>query len=149
MSLSSKMTALANAIRSKSGKTNKMGIDAMTEAVNGISVGVTVQRKTGTVRTDKNGDATVNCGFKPDVVAFEAEGHLYPVFSGLMFAEANETTLEMYTRPADTANYFVSALSVNITETGFSIIDATKISYSIEQAVDSYRTFTYTALKYT
>lgn len=132
---------------------NTAGLQRILQAVNDLPeaapAGVTVQRKTGTVQTDKNGDATVNCGFKPDVVAVEAEGHSYPVFCGFMFAEANETTLEMFIRHADAANYFVSALSVNITETGFSIIDATKISYAIESAVDSYRTFSYTALKYT
>ena len=68
MSVFSEMTALADAIRSKSGNTGKMGIAAMTEAVNGISTGATIQRQSGTMTTDGNGKVTVNCGFQPDLI---------------------------------------------------------------------------------
>ena len=39
MGINSKMTALADAVRSKSGVTGKLSIDGMTAAVNGISTG--------------------------------------------------------------------------------------------------------------
>ena len=37
-------------------------------AIQSIPSGVAVQRKSGTVVTDSNGEATVVCGFKPDLV---------------------------------------------------------------------------------
>jgi hypothetical protein len=48
MSVNSEMTALADAIREKSGRTEKMGIAAMKEAVKGISAGIDTSDATAT-----------------------------------------------------------------------------------------------------
>lgn len=47
-----------------------------------IQIGRDVQTYTGTFSTDNKGEATVNCGFQPDVVVinlgtYVAEGHTY------------------------------------------------------------------------
>ena len=68
-----KMTALANAIRSKTGGTDLLTLDGMAEAVNGLSIGgggdLTV--RTGTITLAEDVSETYylehNCGFKPKI----------------------------------------------------------------------------------
>lgn len=68
MSVNSKMKAIADAIRAKTGKSGPLTLDGMASAVAGISTGAAVQRKAGSFTASAQGKASVNCGFKPDLV---------------------------------------------------------------------------------
>lgn len=66
--LEADLTAVANSIRTKGETTGTLAFPAgFQEAVANISTGIEVQRKKGTFSLSR-GAATVNCGFKPDVV---------------------------------------------------------------------------------
>lgn len=68
MSLKEKMTAIADAIREKTGQPGTLTLDEMAAAIGTISAGAEVRRVTGSFTTDTSGAAFVSCGFRPDVV---------------------------------------------------------------------------------
>lgn len=123
--VNTKMTTIAEKIRSLLGITGKMGLDAMAtnleteqanidaayaaistkggtvpsskvsgnlaSAIASISLGVDVQRNSGSFSTSR-GQATVNCGFKPDVVfvkgtSFSEDNILYNPSQSIVFSE--------------------------------------------------------------
>ena len=182
MSVNSKMTAIADKIRSLLGITGTMGLDEMAtnlgteqtnvegaftaigdkggtvptakvsgnlaSAVASIPEGVTVQKKTGTVTTSYAGTASANVGFKPDIVAFDfgsMDGNYN--YSGVMFAEANRTSL-MVVAPPTSTSYILTSLTVTQTSNGFSLT-AKKLSTSFSESNEASRTLNYIAIKYT
>lgn len=184
MSVSSKMTAIADKIRALLGISGTMGLDAMaanlaTEqtnvtnaftsisgkggtvpsakvsgnlatAINSIPSGVTVQKKTGTFRTNSSGKATISVGFKPDVIAFSmgispSGQESYPA---AMFTEANNDTITILITPADPNNYAFTQLIATRTATGAGI-ELYKVNYSFAGSPETSRTVSYAAIKYT
>lgn len=155
MSVYSEMTALADAIRAKSGKTGKMGITAMTEAVNGITAGSgsgtgsgSVQRKTGSFTTDKStGKATVNCGFQPDLI------YVYLItYDGLEeglslpFGEQKEPT-----KPYCALGYWTNGIyevTASRTSSGFTV-EVYDLGWGSAHNLVKNKSFSYTAVKYT
>ena len=183
MSVDSKMTAIADKIRSLLGITGTMGMDAMAtnlgteqtnianaftavsnkggtvpsskvsgnlaSAINSIPKGVTIQRKNGTLKTNSSGMASVNCGFKPDLVVINGgsnSGVYY--FVGAAFYEGNVTKISLTIMPSNTSSYVMTMLETNQTSNGFSVT-AKNLSPSFVQSNDTNRSLPYIALKYT
>ena len=182
MSVNSKMTSIADKIRSLLGITGTMGLDAMAtnlgkeqtnvanaftavgnkggtvpsskvsgnlaSAIATIPEGVTVQKKTGTLTTNFMGTASVNVGFKPDIVAFDF-GDLQGKYnySGVMFAEANRSPITFAAPPTSTS-YVMSPMTVTQTSNGFSLT-AKKLSTSFSESNETNRKLNYVAIKYT
>lgn len=149
MSVNSEMTALANAIRSKSGKTGKMGIAAMTEAVNGISVGggSAVQRKTGTFDTNSSGKATVNCGFQPDLVTVYLTTY-GQIEEGLSIPFSEQTKPEMAYCALGYAASCIYEVTATKTSTGFTV-EVYDLGWgSAHNLATNRKGFQYTAVKY-
>lgn len=146
MIVNSKMTALADAIRSKSGRTGKMGIDAMIDAVNSISASGAIQRKSGSFTTDSNGAANVDCGFKPDVVVIYApekneDGYEYNTACCIELFGGGIEVMELYKKLL----YF----GIWETENGFTFFEAQTYDFSWNWAQYSGKTMRYEAIKYT
>lgn len=148
--LDADMLSLANKIRSKGNTTEKLqwptGFESAVEA---ISVGITIQKKNGTFTTDYSGNATVNCGFKPDVVLFTGTNpqNSAIVHAGVAFTEANLTSIATTFAPPNTS-YIVSSFTVSQTSSGFTL-KGVRVNSSFASSNDSNRSLNYIAIKYT
>lgn len=136
MSVSSKMTAIADKIRALLGISGTMSLDVMAtnltteqtnvtnaftavsskggtvpsskvsgnlaSAINSIPAGVEVKEKRGTFNTDPYGYASVNCGFKPDMVLFTQElyepkdGSYYESHAAVVFPEQTYGDVDIF-----------------------------------------------------
>lgn len=116
--------------------------------VSGAFAGVEVQIASGSFTTDTNGEATINCGFKPDLAVMlvpevnEDGDHYHPTFA---FSVLNE---EYVVQCSEAAEYIMYLLAVR-TETGF-YVGANRFSFDWEEiGPPSKKTFQYVAVKYT
>lgn len=67
--LDADLKTVADSIRGKTGKSEELSFpNGMKDAIESIPDGATVQKTTGTFNTGNDGTASVNCGFKPDIV---------------------------------------------------------------------------------
>lgn len=113
-------------------------------AINTIPSGVTVQRKSGTVKSAQ----TINCGFKPDLVVLRnteagADGWYHPAFA---FTAMNMETLLAQAEITDGFYYF----SVTQTTTGFKCNYVNFYDFDWNWSGSNYTgSFDYTAVKYT
>lgn len=152
MSVYNEMTALANAIRNKSGKTGKMGITAMTEAVNDISIGTTVQRKTGSFTTNTSGKATIgDVGFQPDLITiylttYTESGSSTEEGLSIPFAEQSYPSLSYTALGYASDGIYEAAMTRN--STGFTVTMYT-LGWSMGHTALKNKTFNYIATKYT
>lgn len=181
--VNTKMTAIADKIRSLLGITGKMGLDAMaanleTEqtnlaaafasveakggtvpeskisgnlatAIDGIPDGVSVQRKSGTFTTNKtSGEATVNCGFKPDVVyiTLNETYQSKPIVGAVDFGSLGKDNAYIALWSSN-QTYILWTITVNRTSNGFSI-DSYVYTNDWNSSVQQ-KTFNYSAVKYT
>lgn len=118
-------------------------------AINSIPAGAKVQTQTGTIDAkDDNPCATVNCGFKPDlVILFMNDGNEYGDYyhQAYAFTALNtDTALQL----AETTEYFIYT-EARRTETGFSIQYIKAFSFDWEELGSILQSFRYTAVKYT
>lgn len=123
------------------------GYDGLSKVT--VGAGVTIQKKTGTIRTNSSGSASVTgLGFKPDIVAFDAGLDLAGgyVYAGVMFTEAGRSQLNI-TLPPPT-NYFLTNGQVTQNSDGFSVSLA-KVKNDMSYAADTNRSISYVAIKYT
>lgn len=154
MSVNSKMTAIANAIRAKTGGTGKLTLDGMASAVAGIQIGTVVKRKTGTFTlSDPNGappEVTINCGFKPDMlVVFLGEvtdEYAGRVESNMVFAFSERKTNMTEATFADNGKRMHLGTAYP-TDTGF-FFKLYGYTYSWSRVYLAGQ-FSYTAIKYT
>lgn len=189
--VNTKMTAIADKIRSLLGITEKMGLDAMAtnlgteqtniqnaftavgnkggtvpsskvsgnlvNAIASIPEGGTVQKKTGTFTTDKNGsDVSVSCGFVPDIVIIKQPNKYTE--SGKEYVNDMCANLTDTTSTKKAALYSIYGELYSTYKFVFGYIWKTtngfKVNYFADQSLNgdySYisRTFNYTAIKYT
>lgn len=125
--------------------------DHITETMNGISK---VQRKSGSFTTDKNGAATVNCGFQPDIVYikgpdYEEDGNHFPMSASVAFeieTRAGYPNIQMLN--PDAGSKMLYDLTFERTAAGFA---ADFWSYNGDWHYEAVKntTFEYTAVKYT
>jgi len=185
MSVSSKMTAIADKIRALLGIGSAMGLDAMainltTEqtniseafsaveskggtvpvsqisgnlaaAINSIPEGVTVQRKSGSFTTNRYGEATVNCGFKPDYVVISnprTDTHGYNMSATAHFAyDPNNYGIFALLVPERSDDVYANSFDVEPTNSGFWVL-AENIDYSFRYSNATNVAFNYYAVKY-
>lgn len=148
--LDSDLSGIANAIRKKGGTSASMSFpNGFSSAINAISTGVTVQRKSGTFTTNSSGAATVYCGFKPDAVFFVGTNPVSnndTFHAGVTFAEVGVTSMETIFVPPSTS-YMLSSLVTTQSTSGFTI-KAVRVSTSFQTSTDSNHTVNYIAVKY-
>lgn len=146
--LEADLTAVANSIRTKGETTGALVFPAgFQEAVANISTGIEVQRNKGTFSL-RSGAATVNCGFKPDVVMIH-KNTTYEQYQtcAVNFADDTRgTTLETGLWDGSSS---IELYEVTITQTatGFSV---SMIAWSDEwDESNGSGTFQYSAVKFT
>lgn len=148
--LDSDLSGIANAIRKKGGTSASMSFpNGFSSAINAISTGVTVQRKSGTFTTNSSGEATVNCGFKPDAVFFTGTNPMSnnsAFHAGVAFTEVGANSMETIFVPPS-AGYLFSSLVTTQSTSGFTV-RAIKLSTSLQTGTDGNRTVKYIAVKY-
>lgn len=152
MSVSSKLTAIADAIRAKTGGTDTLTLDAMAEAVAGIQTGASALRYEGTFTTSATCSATVSCGFKPDlVVIFTPPGNMSDYKdheTNLKFAFGEKKTNYTEYAHAEYVNGLYTGVAWATTE-GFNInMMGYDLSWSKTQNIVQNKTFSYLAVKY-
>lgn len=70
--LDADLTTVADAIRAKAGTTEELSFpDGMASAISAISSGIEVKTASGSVTTSSSGKATINVGFKPDLLVLK------------------------------------------------------------------------------
>lgn len=139
------------AVNSKGGDVPSSKVSGnLATAINSIPTGVTVQRKSGTFTTDSSGNATVTCGFKPDlVVLHRSEGSSSKdiEFScAAAFAEDKRKSMISLGLWGNTVIIYRTVVSRS--DTGFSISDMMALNADGSQSTPE-TTFSYIAVKYT
>lgn len=81
MSVNSKMTAIADAIRAKTGGTDALTLDGMAEAVAGIEAGGSVEVESGTVTLSSDRYGHVFVDYIPDILIVYSENDENPTHS--------------------------------------------------------------------
>lgn len=146
--LDADLTTVADSIRTKGETSAKLDFpNGFAAAVEAISTGVEVQVKTGSFTTNTSGNATVECGFQPDLVAFDTGDSYFnqPMWAAFAFECSKEKTLEIAHAPSGDYLYGISTCTQ--TSGGFSInIKHLDIEFNTSNARVTYN---YTAIKYT
>lgn len=125
----------------------------LASAIGSIPLGVTVQRAIGTFTTDSNGDATVNCGFQPDVVTIPVglqavDGVYYELMASIDFSSAttDEEKKELCSWATDDTGLLVFVIKRK--QIGFEISCAT-YDWSWKNSAIKNRSFDFVAIKFT
>lgn len=116
--------------------------------------GGSVQVATGTITTSNSGTATVNCGFRPDLVVFHiatftSEGERYESVIALPIAASkqnNGADLDNCAVENNTFTSFIQCWIDRITNTGVSV---GFYRWSSSPGRVSGKTYSWTAIKYT
>lgn len=146
--LDADLTKVASSIREKGGTSGQLEFPSgFAAAVAAISTGVEVQRKSGTF-SPSSGSATVNCGFKPDVVMIHRnrsyEGYLQTC--AVNFADDTRgTTLE--TGLWDGSSCEIYGIVITQSSTGFTVKMTAFDADWGESSVSG--SFNYAAVKFT
>jgi len=153
--LDADLASVADRIRAKGGTSGKLEFpEGYKTAVDAIKTGVTVQRKSGSFTTDTNGNATVNCGFKPDLVVITGmTGDHSGANAEYQLAFAFNEAVTNYQKGAaafiDDGDYVMLAAGISQTQNGFTMSKMTALTLSFGSATSAQRTFNYVAIKYT
>jgi hypothetical protein len=151
--LETELTNLAAAfasVEAKGGTVPESKISGnLATAIDGIPDGVSVQIKSGTFTTNRtSGEATVNCGFKPDVVyiTLNETYQSKPLVGAVDFGSLgkDDAYISLW---SSNQTYILWTIKVNRTSNGFSIdsyVYKSDWSSSVQQ-----KTFNYSAVKYT
>lgn len=148
--LDSDLALVADSIRSKGGTSEQLAFpDGFKSAVDAISTGATIQRKSDSFTTSSSGTATVNCGFKPDAVFIygsrsDDASNVY--YAGVPFLEYSKTSMKTYLCGSSNS-YPYTRFTFTQTNSGFSV-SAVKYSASYSESNESNRTINYVAVKY-
>ena len=137
---------------SLSGNTDK--INALIAAIDALpsagGSGTTVQRKSGTFTTNSSGDATVNCGWQPDIVYVRGETETSDGQT-LLYSTCMNFVEETRTGTKETimwAGAGVIDILWTRSSTGFSV-GCGLWDWSWEVTAHANKTFDYVAVKYT
>ena len=144
--LDSDLTTVADAIRSKGGTSAKLEFPSgYITAIDAISTGITVQKKTGTASIGSK----ISCGFKPDVVllTYNKREDEYTYVAGIDFAAINNDNacVSMW---ASADNYDLYDFYVSRNSVGFKI-DESYVQRPSGEISPNRNSISYTAIKYT
>lgn len=152
MSINSKMTAIADAIRAKTGASEPLTLDGMAAAVAGMSAGGAAKRAAGSFTTNASCQASVNCGFRPDVVIVYTPSYkanstsTYETNLKFFFTEKKTAYEEMSNAQCDDSLYEGIAVP---TDTGFHIsMMGYSFSWSKKPSIVTNKNFQYVAVQY-
>lgn len=148
----SDLVQVADAIRTKGETNGQLAFPSgFVNAIQKIQVGVTVQQNAGTFTTAANGTATINCGFRPDIVIVDkGEEHEGETFSSAFAFEAvgRETRINAALYVYDVASFYLYDIYAQSMENGFNVeISEMDCDFDFHNA--GYVTFNYVAIKYT
>lgn len=120
----------------------------LASAINGIPIGVTVQRKTGTFTSRGNNAVSVNCGLAPDMVIFYApeaneDGSYYNM--AFPFGETGESSHNSQSELSNGILYCQATKSQN----GFVVNYCNFYSFDWEAQANKTYKISYLAIKYT
>lgn len=145
--LDSDLEMIAGSIRAKSGKSDKLSFpDGFKEMIDGIVLdsGAKIQTKEGIFSTSR-GSATVNCGFKPDLVVI-TNNITYQGFAsaGFAFTASGKTNLETAIWGSASA-FIILSIQCRQSSTGFSV----NVTEYEDDPVSYNGRLSYIAVKYT
>jgi hypothetical protein len=152
--LDADLQSVADKIRTKGGTSAKLSFpDGFESAVDAISIGVTVQRTTGgSFTVNSSGNATVNCGFQPDMVAIdlgEANGAKAVVVAPFYEISAdNVSEAGTYETSVLNDDDLIIITTFSQTTTGFSVY-MRAYDLSLDKQSLPTKTYSYVAVKYT
>jgi hypothetical protein len=148
----SDLVQVADSIRTKGETTNQLVFPSgFVDAIQMIRVGVAVQRNAGTFTTTTKGKATVNCGFRPDLVVIgKGEVVENAHFSTAFAFEENNREYEINSAlyVSDVGEFYAYDIYAQSTENGFSV-KIMEMNYEIEFDEANGAEFDYVAIKYT
>lgn len=143
------LTAIGDAIRAKEDSSDPIQVSEIAARIAAIETGVTVQRASGTFTTNSSGTASVDCGFKPDVVLFIGR-HPFDnstYHSGVDFYNSELTNINTLFAPPN-LSFIFTIIYVTQTSSGFQI-RSIKMDNSMRESNESNRSIDYIAIKYT
>lgn len=117
----------------------------MFQAVNSIPAGVTVQEKRGTFTTDSYGGASVDCGFKPDVISFSSD-FTNDCTVSLIGVEIGKVLMPVAKSKTDSG---YDLFATEHSETGFALVSCQHQSPDYGVSFNKDKTITYLAIKCT
>lgn len=146
------LTAIGDAIRAQDGTSDQIPVADIASRIAAIKTGVTVHRKSGTFNTNSSGNATVKCGFQPDLVVIfggvvEEYGNYYSA-SAPFYEDTRNNRLNMSMWHTDSDTYATIDMYITQTNTGFEI-KMENVKWDSQYEAVSNGTFKYTAVKYT
>lgn len=147
--LDADLKTVADSIRAKTGKTEQLNFpNEFKSAIEGI--GATAQRKNGTFTTNSSGTATVNCGFKPDVVLITGNksSNLVQNVAAVFAEDSRSTTHESCMAAPSGSDFQLYQLQITQSSSGFSVKAICEYYYDEAQNAEN-KTFNYVAVKYT
>ena len=115
--------------------------------------GVTVRRTTGTFTTNYSGNATITCGFQPDLVVYytgESYTNSIPMWVSFPFAESGVSRIVLLHAPSS-KNYddhIFAESDCSRTTTGFSV-NIKNLDFDLTFSNARSATYNYIAIKYT
>lgn len=145
------LPALSNAGTASDLASGKQLIDQNGNIITGThqcQAGVTVQRKAGTFTTNSNSQATVDCGWQPDVVYIQGfqvtDGATYSYSATWLAAEENRSNpVTMMWCDGGFYEMFWEKYGAGFT------VRITLLDFSFEDSLVTNKTFNYVAIKYT
>ena len=123
----------------------------LASAISSIPLGVNVQRKAGSFTTNASGNATVNCGFQPDIVYIRGitstiGDETFDYSMAIAFAEDGRSHCNTCMWYGEAGN--ILDVMWTRSETGFSV-SVSQYDADFHESVSSKTTHIYVALKYT
>lgn len=143
------LTAIGDSIRAKEESSAPIPVSEIAARIAAIETGVTVQRASGTFTTNTSGKATVNCGFKPDLVAIDF-GHSNNCVAVQAFAigEYDYSGYDGYEVSVWDDSNDINLTTAVPTATGFTV-EMRKYDMSSSKTILENEKFSYIAVKYT
>lgn len=143
------LTAIGDAIRSKEESSDPIPVPEIAARIAAIETGVIVQRASGSFTTNTSGKATINCGFKPDLVAIDfGNANNCVAVQAFAIGEYDYSGYDGYEVSIWDDSEDINLTTVVPTATGFTV-EMRQYDMSGSKTILKNKTYNYTAVKYT